>query len=343
MIRCLVYGFTAIFKSKARLAAENLCLRQQLIVLKRRQARPRLRDADRRFWVLVCRWFSDWSNCLIMVKPDTVIRWHRKGWKAYWRWRSTRSKKSGRKKTDPELRALIRRMARENPLWGQRRIQAELARLGIRVCARTVAKYMRRPYDGTPSPGWRQFLAQRESEIWACDLFTVQTLWFRTLYVFFVIHHGTRQIVHARVTAYPNSQWLAQQVLEACGPSVKPPRFLIHDRDSSFGTAFNRRVESLSIKQVHTPIRAPKANAIAERWVRSIRNECLDHRLIFGHQHLQQTVREYVDYYNQWRPHRSLGQRAPCPDLWEPLEGSTGRITAIPILRGLHHVYQWAA
>ena len=200
MIRCLAFAFTAIFKSKARLAAENLCLRQQLVVFKRQQVRPRLRDADHRFWVLVCRRFSDWSNCLIVVKPDTVIRWHRKGWKAYWRWRSTRSKKSGRRKTDPELRALIRRMARENPIWRQCRIQAELARLGCKVCARTVAKYMRRAYDGTPSPGWRQFLAQHSSEIWACDLFTVQTLWFRTLYVFFVTHHGARELIHARVT-----------------------------------------------------------------------------------------------------------------------------------------------
>ncbi len=343
MIRCLVFAFTAIFKSKARLAAENLCLRQQLVVFKRQQARPRLHDADRRFWVLVCRWFSDWSNCLIVVKPDTVIRWHRKGWKAYWRWRSTRSKKSGRKKTDPELRALIRRMARENPLWGQRRIQAELARIGFKVCARTVARYMRRPYNGTPSPNWRQFLAQHSSEIWACDLFTVQTVWFRTLYVFFVIHHGTRKIVHARVTAHPNSQWLAQQMIEACGLSAEPPKFLIHDRDSSFGTVFDRRIQSLGIKQMRTPVKAPKANAIAERWVRSVRNECLDYRLTLGHQHLQRTIHEYVDYYNRWRPHRSLDQKAPSPELWHSPKESTGKLTATPVLGGLHHVYQWAA
>lgn len=218
MIRCLALAFTAIFKSKALLAAENLCLRQQLLVLKRRQVRPQIRDVDRRFWLLACRWFSEWSCCLIIVKPDTVIRWHRKGWKAYWRWRSSRSARIGRKTTDREIRELIRRIACENPLWGQRRIQAELARLGITVCARTVAKYMRRQFDGTPSPGWRQFLAEYSQEIWGCDLFTVQTIWFRTLYVFFVIHHGTRELIHARVTAHPNSHWLAQQMVEACGP-----------------------------------------------------------------------------------------------------------------------------
>jgi len=342
MIRNLVYALATFFKSRSRLIAENLCLRQQLIVFKRRQVRPPLRDTDRRFWVLACRWFAEWRNSLIIVKPDTVIRWKRKGWKANWRWRSTRSGRPGRKMTTPEIRALIRRMARQNPLWGQRRIQAELARLAITVCARTVAKYMRRPYDGTPSPGWRQFLAQHSDEIWACDLFTVQTLWFRTLYVFFVIHHGTRELVHARVTALPNSQWLAQQMLEACELSTEPPQFLIHDRDGSFGAVFDRRVKSLRIKQIRTPIKAPKANAIAERWVRSVRNECLDHRLILGHQRLQRTIDEYLDYYNRWRPHRCLGQRAPCASITQPRRRS-GKVTAKPILGGLHHVYQWAA
>ena len=169
------------------------------------QVRPQLRDADRRFWILASQLFSGWSRNLIVVKPDTVIGWHRKGWKAYWRWRSSRWVETGRKKIDPELRELIRRLARENSLWGQRRIQAALARLGFRVCARTVARYMRRPYSGTPSPGWRQFLAQHSDEIWACDLFTVQTVWFQTLYVFFVVHHGSRELVHSRVTAHPNS------------------------------------------------------------------------------------------------------------------------------------------
>ena len=343
MIRCLAYAFTAVFKSKARLAAENLCLRQQLIVLKRRQARPRIRDVDRRFWVLTCRWLSEWSDSLIVVKPDTVIRWHRKGWKAYWRWRSTCLERSGRKKIDPELRALIRRMARENSLWGQRRIQAELARLGFRVCARTVARYMRRPYSGTPCPGWRQFLTQHSNEIWACDLFTVQTVWFRTLFVFFVIHHGTRELVHARVTAHPNSEWLAQQMVEACGISREPPRYLIHDRDGCFGASFNRRVASLKIKQIRAPVKAPKANAIAERWVRTIRNECLDHKLTMSHQHLQRLVAEFIAYYNRWRPHRSLGQRAPCPRVKDFPAESNRHLIAKPVLGGLHHVYQWAA
>jgi transposase InsO family protein len=277
------------------------------------------------------------------VKPDTVVGWHRKGWKAYWRWRSRRPSRTGRNKIDPELRELIRRMAPENPLWGQRRIQAELARRGYRVCARTVARYMRRPYSGTPSRGWRQFLSQHSAEIWACDLFTVQNVWFQTLYVFFVIHHGTRELMHARVTAHPNSEWLAQQMIEACGISREPPRYLIHDRDGCYGASFNRRVASLAIRQIRTPVKAPKANAFAERWVRTVRNECLDHRLIFGHQHLQRTVDEYVAYYNRWRPHRNLGQRAPCAHVTEVSRKPARHLISRPVLGGLHHVYQWAA
>ncbi len=202
---------------------------------------------------------------------------------------------------------------------------------------------MRRPYNGTPSPGWRQFLTQHSAEIWACDLFTVQTAWFQTLYVFFAIHQGTRELVHARITAHPNSAWLAQQVVEACGISRVPPRYLIHDRDSCFGTSFNRRVASLGIRPIRTPVKAPKANAFAERWIRTIRNECLDHRLVFGHHRLQRTVDEFIAYYNRWRPHRSLGQIAPNPCLAEAPRRPVGQLISKPVLGGLHHVYQWAA
>ena len=235
-------------------------------------------------------------------------------------------------------------MGSAKPALGvQRRIQAELARLGFWVCARTVARYMQRPYGGTPSPGWRQFLTQHSAGIWACDLFTVQTVWIQTLYVFFVIHHGTRELMHAQLTAHPNSQWLAQQMVEACGVSREPPRYLIHDRDGCFGASFNRRVASLNIRQIRTPEKAPKANSIAGRWVRTIRNECLDHRLIFGHHHLQRTVDEFVAYYNRWRPHRSRGQRAPCPHVREVTRKPARYLISKPALGRLHHVYQWAA
>ena len=195
-----------------------------------------------------------------------------------------------------ELRSLIRRMALENHLWGQRRIQAELARLGFTVSARTVAKYMRRAHVRGPSSSWRSFLRRHAADIWACDFFCVQTLWFQTLYAFFVIHHASREVVHIRVTQHPTAEWVAQQIVECCCWDRPPPRFLIRDRDSRYGALFDRRLEGLGITQIRTPFRAPQANSIAERWVRSARQECLDHTFVFGEGHLRRVLAEYVAY-----------------------------------------------
>ena len=343
MILWAVRAITTFFKPKALLMVENLCLRQQLLVLQRGRRRPQLDDADRRFWILACRWFSGWWSSLLIVKPETVLGWHRKGWRAYWRWRSRRRGKGGRRRIPQELRALIRRMASENRLWGQRRIQAELARLGFRVSARTVAKYMRRPYDGVPSPGWRTFLNRHAVDIWACDFFCVQTIFFRTFYVFFVIHHGSRDVLHVQVTQHPTADWSAQQIVEACAWNHDPPRFLIHDRDSRYGERFDRRLLGLGIRQIRTPYRSPQANSIAERWVRSARAECLDHMLIFNERHLRRVLAEYVGYFNHWRPHRSIGQRAPCAQTTRVPRCEGRKVIAKPVLGGLHHVYQLAA
>jgi putative transposase len=330
------------FRSRASLVAENLCLRQQLLVLQRRHPRPRLTDADRRFWILASRWFWGWGGTLLIVKPKTVLGWHRKGWRAYWRWRSRAPTNSGWQPIRGELRLLIRRMASENFLWGQRRIQAELARLGFKVSARTVAKYMRLPRDGEPSPGWRTFLVRHAAEIW-CDFFCVQTLWFKTLYAFFVVSHASREVLHVQVTQHPTAEWVAQQIVECCGWDRSPPRFLIHDRDSRYGALFDRRLQNLGIAQIRTPFRAPQANSIAERWVRSVRQECLDHTFIFGERHLRRVLAEYITYFNQWRPHRSIGQRAPCAPARKTPDRPSGKVVAVPVLGGLHHIYQLAA
>jgi len=187
-------------------------------------------------------------------------------------------------------------MTLENALWGQRRIQAELARLGHKVSARTVAKYMRRPHGQKPSPGWRIFLKQHAGEIWACDFIGVQTILFRTLYVFFVVRHASREVLHVQVTQHPTAEWTAQQIVECCGWDRKPPRFLIRDRDSRYGELFHHRLQGLGITQIRTPFRAPRANSIAERWVRSARQECVDHTFIFGERHLRRVLAEYVAY-----------------------------------------------
>lgn len=342
MIRFIRLGFTAWFTSKHRLVAENLLLRQQLIVLRRRRTHPTLRNSDRLFWIFACRWVPNWRDTLLLVKPETVMRWHRNGWRAYWRWKS-RKRKVGRKSLPADLRQLIRRMAKENPLWGQRRIEAELAKLGYTVSPRSVAKYMRRPYDGKPSPGWRRFLNSHTDQIWACDLFCVRTITFQTLYVFFILHHATREIVHVRVTRHPTAEWLGQQMVEACAWDRSPPRYLIHDRDCCYGDTFMRRLESLDIQSVRTPFQAPKANAIAERWVGTARRECLDWLLIFNERHLQRVVDEYVDYYNRWRPHSGISNQPPCGSVPSPSTGPPRRIVATPVLGGIHHVYQVAA
>ena len=343
VLRSLRWGIAAHFKSRARLVAENICLRQQLLVLQRRKPRPRMCDADRRFWVLACRWFTAWRGSLLIVKPDTVLRWHHRGWRAYWRWRSRPGKKVGRRPISPDLRGLIRRMAAENHLWGQRRIHAELRRLGVRVSSRTVAKYMRCPRDRGPSPGWRTFLKQHATAIWGCDFLCVQTIFFQTFYVFFVINHARREVLHVRATRHPTAEWAAQQMVDCCGWERETPRFLIHDRDSRYGAAFGRKLRILGITQIRTPVRSPQANAVAERWVKSLRTECLDHMLILNERHLRMVLAEYVQYFNRWRPHRSIGQRAPCAAAQPKSGPKGGEVVAEPILGGLHHVYHLAA
>jgi putative transposase len=344
VLRLLVLAIGAIFRPKALLIAENLCLRQQLVVLQRRHPRPRLSDADRRFWILASRWFSDWRNPLRIVKPETVLGWQRAGWRAYWRWRSSRQARGGRPAIRGELQALIGRMAAENRLWGQKRIQAELTRLGFQVSARTVAKYMRRGRRGRgPTGTWREFLTRHASDMWACDFFCVPTVLFQTLHVFFVIRLANREILHVEVTRHPTADWAAQQIVECCAWDRAPPRFLIHDRDSRYGASFDRRVRGVGIRQVRTPFRSPRANAVAERWVRSARSECLDHLIVFSESNLRRVLSAYVTYYNRWRPHRSLGQAAPCGEAMSLRQQACRKIAAAPVLGGLHHIYRAAA
>ena len=340
-MRSLFRLLRAFCKPRMLLAVENVCLRQQLAVLSRKQSRPLLRDKDRRFWILMSRWFPKWEDCLLIVQPETVLKWHERGWRTYWRWKSKRGQ-PGRKRIPLELRQLIRRLAAENPLWGQVRIMAELLKLGYVVSPRTVRRYIRRPWSGKPSPQWKEFLARHAKDVWACDFCCVRTLTFQTLYVFFLIHHATREIVHIRVTRNPAAAWTGQHVVNACFER-EPPKYLIRDRDGIYGHEFRRKVSALGIREIRTPVRAPKANAIAERFVGTLRRECLDHVFIFNERHLQGVVDEFVGYYNRQRPHRSLGQRPPCPVAPLPTGPPRGRVIAEPVLGGLHHVYRRAA
>jgi transposase InsO family protein len=238
----------------------------------------------------------------------------------------------------PEIRALIATMARENPLWGAERIRGELLKLGIVVSSRSIRRYRRRPRSGPPSQSWRSFLANHAQAIWAADLFVVQPLTFQTLYVLFFISHGRRQLVHFEVTRHPTAAWVWRQLIEATPWNCKP-RFLIHDHDRVWGAEFGKRASGLATKSLRTPIHAPRANAVAERWVRTARRECLDHLIPLSERHLRALLTEFVHYYNHDRPHRSLGLQAPVP---RP-QRRHGGVTVRPVLGGLHHVYERAA
>ena len=304
--RLFLIGLRLLGRDRQDLVVENLVLRQQLAVLTRSHRRISLQADDRRFWSTVARSWSRWRGHVRLVEPATVVRWHRTAWRRYWRWRS-RAHPTGRRRIAAETRALIVRIARENPTWGARRIANELHALGVEVSRASVDRY--RP-PRSPSPSWRTFLRLQAPHIWASDLFTVQTMTFRTLYVFFLIAHDRREIVYWNVTRHPTAPWVWRQLLQAT-PWGQRPRYLIRDRDACYGD-FVLRARAIRIETVLTLARAPQANAIAERVIGTIRRECLDHVIILGERHLRRIPREYMAYYNATRPHLALNGVPPC-------------------------------
>jgi hypothetical protein len=314
------------------LATENLVLRQQLAVLKQRHPRPRLTDADRLFWVILSRTWSDWRETLHIVQPETVVRWHRQGFRYYWRWKSRRH---GRPRIDPQVRELIQRMCRANPLWGAPRIHGELLKLGIEVSEATVSRYMVKRC-GPPSQTWRTFLDNHGKEIVALDFFTVPTATFRVLFVLIILSHDRRRILHVNVTAHPTATWTARQLQEACGLE-EAPRYLLRDRDAIYGEDFHRQAAALRIKEVSTALRSPWQNPYAERVIGSIRRECLDHMIILGERHLKRILSSYVDYYHDARTHLSLEKDAPAGRVVQSAE--KGRVVELKQVGGLHHFY----
>jgi putative transposase len=255
-------------RSQRGLALDNLALRQQLATLKYRHPRPRLTGADRLFWVLLSRLWSGWRGAVHIVQPETVIRWHRQGFRYYWRWKSRRR---GRPRIDPEIRNLIRLMCRANPLWGAPRSHGELLKLGIEVSEGTVSKYMIRG-RGPPSQTWRTFLENHATELIALDFFTVPTATFRVLFVIVILSHSRRRILHFNVTAHPTAAWTGRQLLEACG-FEETPRYLMRDRDGIYGEKFRRQAAALKIQEILIAPPSPWQNPYAERVIGSIRRE----------------------------------------------------------------------
>ena len=318
-------------RSHRALTLENLALRHQLAVLQRNAKRPRLTNRDRTFWIILSQFWADWRKPLTFVQPETVVRWHKRGFRLYWKWSQPRW--AGRPRVPMEVRDLIRGMSRSNPLWGAPRIHGELLKLGIQVSEATVSKYIVRHHK-PPSQSWRTFLKNHARDIISVDFFTVPTATFRLLFVFLVLSNERRRVVHFNVTESPTAAWTGQQIVEAF-PWDTAPGYLLRDRDGKFGEEFIHRVESMGIKQVLISARSPWQNPYVERLIGSIRRECLDHTIVFSEKHLRRVLREYFRYYHECRTH--LGLEKDCPQS-RPLESSElGPIGAEPMVGGLHH------
>lgn len=334
MLTLLLLACISGLRSRQQLALENLALRHQIEVLQRTAGRPRLRAADRAFWVLLSRVCQDWRRNLLVVQPDTVIRWHRLGWRLYWRCRS-RPRRVGRPVAEPEVRALIRQLSLENPFWGAPHIHGELLKLGYEIAEATVAKYMVKP-PGPPSQSWLTFVRNHLSEIAAIDFFTVPTASLRALYVFVVLSLDRRRIVHLNVTASPTAAWTSLQLIPAF-PFDTAPRFLIRDRDSIYGEQVVETIRALGIEQKVIAYESPWQNGYVERVIGSIRRECPDHVIVFGERHLRRVLREYVTYYHGSRTHLGLDKDAPEPRAVQRRD--EGALVSRPVLGGLHHRY----
>ena len=331
------------FRSRTALIAENLFLRKQLAFYQEHEIRPRrLTNAVRLSLVLLSRFF-DWRSALLVVKPATLIGWHRKAFRLFWKCKS----RPGRPHIPLDLRQLIVQMIRENPIWGEERIAHELwLKLGIRVSPRTVRAYWPagKPWSGPTSQTWSAFVRNYARSLVACDFLIAVSARFSIIYIFIVIEVGSRRILHFNSTLHPTAEWTVQQLRDAI-PSDHEYRFLIHDRHATFSSELDAVVATLVLQVLKTPIRAPKANAYCERLIGTMRRECLDYMILLNERHLRRILREWVSHYNRGRPHSQLGPGNPDRTLAPPLRAhrhrfeKTERITSTPILGGLHHEY----
>jgi len=334
------------FRPQQATAAENLVLRRQLALYKERGIKPRRIDAATRISLAFLSRLCDWRSCFTIVRPETVIRWHRAGWRLFWRHKTHQ----GRPRIPVELRQLIRRMANENPTWGQERIANELLlKIGLRVSPRTVRKYMPKPAPGRPrgDQRWSTFLLNHAKAIISCDFLVAVTATFRLVYVFVVIHHGSRRLLHFNITADPTAAWTLQQLRETIGFD-DAYRYLLHDRDCIFSQGLDASIEALGLRVLKSPPHSPKANAICERLIGTIRRECLDWLIPMSENHLRSILKSWACHYNRGRPHMSLGPGLPAPPSAQacPAQQKSRHRIDVPLrlnvkslLGGLHHEY----
>jgi putative transposase len=334
VLTSLISTLLVAFRSRLALQAEILALRHQLSVLQRStHARRRLRLSDRILWVWLSRLWSDWRSALLIVKPETVIRWHRQGFRLYWRWKSRRP---GRPDTEREIRELIRKMCISNPTWGAPRVHGELLKLGINVSQSTVSKYMIR-HRKPPSQSWRTFLENHVKQLAAVDFFVVPTIDFKLLFVFLVLAHERRRVIHFNVTEHPTAEWTATQIAQAF-PLDTARRYLLRDRDGIYGDAFRQQVSNLQITEILTAPRSPWQTPYVERLIGSIRRECLDHIIVINASSLHRTLKSFFAYYHDSRCH--LAPNKDSPETREVQPPDKGIVVEIPRVGGLHHRYE---
>jgi len=324
-------------RSRRELVVENAALRHQLSVLRRHAGRPRLGLRDRLRLLISAALLPAWRQAIVIVQPETILRWHRSGYRLFWR---HRSKSRNRPRLNAETIELIRDMAKRGRLWGAERIRGELLKLGIHVAKRTIQKYMRGMRGKHGGQDWATFLANHAGDMWACDFIQVYDILFRQVYAFFIIHLGSREVVYTAATRNPTEEWTAQQLRNA-PMDGKAPKILLRDRDDKYGASFKRVAQGVGTRVIKTAVRAPNMNAIAERFVESARHEMLDHVIVLDDQHLARLMGEYKNYFNDARPHQGIGQRVPRKPA---LVGDvTKPIVAKPVLGGLHYDYRRAA
>lgn len=337
LCRLIVDLFTALLKGKRDLILENLALRQQLAIQQRSIKTPKITNIDRIFWVWLSKIWSYWKSALIIVKPETVVHWHHKGFKLYWRWKSHRA---GRPTTDWELIKLIRKFQKENLSWSPQRIQGELAKLGYTVCDNTVAKYMQKHSgDDASRQQWLTFLRNHAKYIVGIDFLVARTIFFKAIYVFIAISHDRRRILHFGVTLKPHSQWAIQQLRETFAFD-ETTKYVLRDNDKIFSDDLKLHIKRFGLKDTPTATRSPWQNPIAERVIGTLRRECLDHMIILNERHLHSVLDEYInEYYNVSRTHMSLEKDSP---VHRPVQ-TNGNIVSKAVLGGLHHNYSRVA